>query len=339
MFDFSAVVDVSTTTLKPHGTCGLYLDANTALGINITRLVANLIVPEDYRKRDVFDAKGLILVDSSLIPVIPVQQTFSDMCMMDWAKIAGANHGLSFAWTKGDHSLPWFLNWMKNTYIFAIGWVPGVGPFLAAGSAVLSALCEDPDTAFDTLQAVMPTAELVTGIVSENKSASTAVSENVEDGVKLSTKKPSFPSEPFTAVSGDVAAEAKESKPLAEKYKEEAAKLEIATAPAYKAISEEEFARMVEADLQMNIKESGTPMADAQITKLRQRLRQINENILKDEADRREYIKLPDHDYDAAKAHVEKLKASKTVKVFCTAHKISLYAIWYNHLLYYTLFA
>jgi hypothetical protein len=44
-------------------------------------------------------------------------------------------------------------------------------------------------------------------------------------------------------------------------------------------------------------------------------LRQINDNILKDEASRKEWIKLPDNDYDAAKAHVEKLKASNTVKV------------------------
>jgi hypothetical protein len=67
MFDFHAVVDVSRTTLKPHGTYGLYPDANTALGINITRLAANLIVPEDYRKHDVFQGKGVVLVDSSLI--------------------------------------------------------------------------------------------------------------------------------------------------------------------------------------------------------------------------------------------------------------------------------
>lgn len=85
---------------------GLPYDINTAIGLNIAKLVTTLVIPRHCRKYDAFSSGGIILVDSSLIRVVAVQQTFKDPSMADWAKVAGENHGLTIEWGKETTRVP-----------------------------------------------------------------------------------------------------------------------------------------------------------------------------------------------------------------------------------------
>lgn len=88
-------VEVTTKELTCDPTLGLRTDGKIAIGINITGLVATLGIPHSMRRKDAFEMKGIILVDSSLIPYMPVQQNLTKACMADWTKVLGENQGLT----------------------------------------------------------------------------------------------------------------------------------------------------------------------------------------------------------------------------------------------------
>ncbi|EFR04463.1 hypothetical protein MGYG_07471 [Nannizzia gypsea CBS 118893] len=155
IFDFETV-EKTTATLTCHDTFGIEHDETTAIGINITKLVTTLILPRQFRKYDAFSSKAIILVDTSLIPVIPVLSRFTASAMADWATVASKNHGVSVKWAEGDHSPHWLLSFLKNTLVVCAGLVPGIGPLLSMGSALLMEALINPDGMLEEFKEQLP---------------------------------------------------------------------------------------------------------------------------------------------------------------------------------------
>jgi hypothetical protein len=173
------------TTIDCDTTLGLDVHDKTALAINPAKLVTTLIVPREFRELDAFTSKAVILVDSSLIPTAPLQQTLSSQCMADWAVVMGANQGLSIEWKKGDYKGHWFVNYFKNAMAFAIGYLPIAGPFLAIGWSVAYTAIAQPDEFLDELREQIPSVELIEGFVTEIKKMAQDSEGVLKDGIDV----------------------------------------------------------------------------------------------------------------------------------------------------------
>jgi hypothetical protein len=114
MYDFEEV-EKGKTKVDCHATFGLPYDINTAIGLNITKLVTTLVIPRHCRKYDAFSSGGIILVDSSLIPVVAVQQTFTVPSMADWAKVAGEKRSGVCRWIY-SYRRPVYCHWNSNSH-------------------------------------------------------------------------------------------------------------------------------------------------------------------------------------------------------------------------------
>ncbi|KAF9884304.1 hypothetical protein FE257_001882 [Aspergillus nanangensis] len=183
-------VELSTAQLACHETFGLVPNGKRALGLNMSKLVTTLMVPRAFRKDDALEAKAVVLVDSTLIPLVGLQQTLSDKCMADWAKITGATQGLVIEWGKGDWKTPWFINFYKNAMTFAIGWIPVIGPFLAAGWSIAFTAIADPDGFMDQLKVAIPSVELTMGLLEEFQKIGKQTSEVMDPNFQLLKPKP-----------------------------------------------------------------------------------------------------------------------------------------------------
>ncbi|KAF1814000.1 hypothetical protein P152DRAFT_372319, partial [Eremomyces bilateralis CBS 781.70] len=155
LYDFEEG-EVSTAKLKFDTTLGLVPDKTKALGLNISKLVTTLLVPRGQRKHDAFGSGGIIQVDSSLIPLVRVQQNLTSGSMVDWKNVASKNQGLTIEWGKCNSKGPWFVTWFKDSMTFAIGWIPLIGPFLSIGWVVAFTAIQDPDGLMDQLRASIP---------------------------------------------------------------------------------------------------------------------------------------------------------------------------------------
>jgi hypothetical protein len=242
MYDFEEV-EKTETKLACDATFGLATDSSTALGINITKLVTTLVIPRQSRKKDAFSSGSIILVDSSLIPVVAIQQTFKDPSMADWAKVAGENHGLSIEWTEGNYQTPWFLSYLKNALVFAVGYIPIIGPFVAIGTAIAMEAIINPDGLMDEIREQIPSVELTEGLIDEFKKVAGLgeyAAEIVDKNAKATPdKKQSITIE--TTKDDKVSKKPVEgSQAVSEEAKKESDD-KVVDVPAYKALSQAEF--------------------------------------------------------------------------------------------------
>jgi hypothetical protein len=242
MYDFEEV-EKTKTKLDCHATFGLRTDINTAIGLNIAKLVTTLVIPRHCRKYDAFSSGGIILVDSSLIPVVAVQQTFKDPSMADWAKVAGENHGLTIEWGKGDYKTPWFLSYLKNALVYAVGYLPIYGPFIAIGTAIAMEAIINPDGLMDEIREQIPSVELTEGLIEEFKKV-TGLGQDAVDNDKKSTSNTADAKQSITietAKDDEVSKTAVEgSQAVSEEVKKESDD-KVVDVPAYKALSKDEF--------------------------------------------------------------------------------------------------
>ncbi|KAJ5556964.1 hypothetical protein N7494_000879 [Penicillium frequentans] len=247
IFDFEAV-DKTTTTLTCHQEFGIEYDPKTALGINVTKLVTTLIVPRQLRKQDAFSSGAIILVDASLIPVIPINQKFTKQSMADWTKIASANHGLSVKWTVGDHKPHWLLNYLKNTLVIVSGLVPVVGPILAMGAALGMEALINPDEFMDELREQIPSVELAEGIIAEFKKLAGESKDNMNVKIAKIDQPSSTPAISFESSKDTDKASKQPVKKgeIDEATPEELAASTVSEEPSYKALSEAEYKATVQ---------------------------------------------------------------------------------------------
>ena len=101
--------------------------------------------------------------------------------MANWTKVAGENQGLTIEWGKGNYKDPWFIAFFKDAMTFAIGWIPLIGPFLAAGWSIAFTAIQDPDNLMDTIRSAIPSVRLTEGLIEEFKKAKVLVNNAVED--------------------------------------------------------------------------------------------------------------------------------------------------------------
>lgn len=180
LYDFEKAA-VSKKKIVCDKTTGIGPDGTLAIGLNVTKLVTALAIPRHLRKADAFSSGGIVAVDSSLIPLVGVQQTLDDHCMVDWTTVAGENQGLTIEWGKGSYEGPWFIAWFRDSMTFAIGWVPLIGPFLAIGWSVAFTAIQDPDNLMNTLRSAIPGVRLTEGLIEEFKKGKALVNSLVED--------------------------------------------------------------------------------------------------------------------------------------------------------------
>lgn len=102
MYNFKEVKKTKTK-VDYHAIFSILCNINTAIRLNITKLVLILVIPCYCHKCDDFSSRGIMLVDSSLILVIAMQQTFKDPSIADWAKVASKIYNLATKWGKGDY--------------------------------------------------------------------------------------------------------------------------------------------------------------------------------------------------------------------------------------------
>ncbi|KAL5339783.1 hypothetical protein BJX70DRAFT_397491 [Aspergillus crustosus] len=179
-------VEITTKQLTCDRTLGLQTDNKTALGLNITKLVAILGIPHGFRKKDAFETKAIILVDSSLIPYVPIQQNLTKKCMADWAVVLSEDQGLTIEWGGVPDTDSWSAQWAGDSFVFLIGFVPIIGPFIACGSAVLVAWAKDPESWMDQLRASVPSVRLTEGMIEEAKKLAAMCREAMVDDPKAS---------------------------------------------------------------------------------------------------------------------------------------------------------
>lgn len=244
LYDFEKG-EVSTANLKFDETFGLLPDRTTALGLNIAKLVTTMVVPRDQRKHDAFSSKGIVLVDSSLIPLVGVQQNLTSACMADWKVVAGKNQGLTIEWGKGSSKGPWFITWFKDSMTFAIGWIPIIGPCLSIGWAAAFTAIQDPDGLMDQLRSSIPSIQLTEGLIEEFKNLKTQTNAAVDDNVNLQKVKATESQKIIQESPGpDNTSQQTEEKPdIDDRYTFNRYTVEdvVAEISSSKAISEEEF--------------------------------------------------------------------------------------------------
>ena len=180
LYDFEKAA-VSKKKIVCNKNSGIGPDGTLAIGLNVTKLVTALSIPRTFRKEDAFSSGGIIAVDSSLIPLVGIQQTLDDSCMADWTKVAGENQGLTIEWGKGNWEDPWFISFFKDSMTFAIGWIPLIGPFLAIGWSLAFTAIQDPDNFMNTLRSAIPSVRLGEGLIAEFKKGKAGVNSLVED--------------------------------------------------------------------------------------------------------------------------------------------------------------
>lgn len=70
---------------------------------------------------------------------------------------------------KGDYKSPWFLSYLKNALVFAVGYIPIIGPFIAIGTAIAMEAIINPDELMDEVREQIPSVELTEGLIHEFK--------------------------------------------------------------------------------------------------------------------------------------------------------------------------
>jgi hypothetical protein len=168
---------------------GLDVDGKTALGINPARLITALVIPRNSRKVDAFSSKSIVLMDSDDIPNAVLVEEFDDNCMADWAVVVSENQGLNIKWGEANMDTPWFLEYLKNSVSYAIGYVPIVGPFLAFGwNLAISGIPEGDEGFLDSLREQVPSVQLLEGFVEEIKNLSEEAKPMLKPGVSRQKK-------------------------------------------------------------------------------------------------------------------------------------------------------
>lgn len=243
---------VSKKKIVCEKTTGIGPDGTFAIGLNMTKLVTALSVPQTLRKADAFSSGGIIAVDSSLIPLVGIQQRLDAGCMANRTKVAGENQSLTIEWGKSNYKDPWFIAIFKNAMTFAFGWVPSIGPFLAAGWAIAFTAIQDPDNLMDTIRSAIPSVRLTQGSIEELKKVQISVNnavEDVEGAVKSEKTRKSEDEKIEQAASGPkpeaptndrVPSGDKDATDLEEPTEESFADI-MASIPSSKAITEDEF--------------------------------------------------------------------------------------------------
>ncbi|GAM38921.1 hypothetical protein TCE0_034r10049 [Talaromyces pinophilus] len=228
MYDFEEV-EKDKTKVDCHATFGLPYGINTAIGLSIAKLVTTLVIPRHCR---------------NLIPVVAVQQTFTDPSMADWATVAGENHGLTIEWGKGEYKSPWFLSYLKNALVFAVGYIPIIGPFIAIGTAIAMEAIINPDELMDEVREQIPSVELTEGLIHEFKKITGLGQDAVENVDKRSTTDSADVKQSITikpAKDDEVSTKPVDgSQPVSEEVRKESDD-KVIDVPAYKALSQAEF--------------------------------------------------------------------------------------------------
>ncbi|KAH6656061.1 hypothetical protein BKA67DRAFT_690750 [Truncatella angustata] len=137
-------------------TLGLPVWATEAVGINFNGLVELLSLPRQLRAQNAYTSKNVIIVDSLLVAIPPIERNFSDGADLDWARVAAANYSLAVQWRPTPKKQDWLNNFLKNSLTIAAGFIPGIGPLAAIAFPVAWTAISDSDSSVDTTRNIMP---------------------------------------------------------------------------------------------------------------------------------------------------------------------------------------
>lgn len=110
---------------------GFGIKKDRTLALDFTGLVELLFIPRQFRKVDPFSGKLIRIIPDNWIETIPVTKSYyKDSDDISWLDIQKAHNGIDLMWKSVEKSF-WIENFTKNAIVFAIGFIPGPGPFMA----------------------------------------------------------------------------------------------------------------------------------------------------------------------------------------------------------------
>ncbi|KAE8370897.1 hypothetical protein BDV27DRAFT_789 [Aspergillus caelatus] len=184
-------------TLKK--TVGLPDWGNLTVGININGLVNLLSLPRQLRAQNAFTSKNIIIVESSLVASPKLERSFDDGTDFDWAKVAGANFGLSIQWKPAPKKQDWLENFLKNSLTIAVGFIPGIGPIAAIAFPLIWTAIADPDSFVDTWRNLCPGVDLQLKLLEAIKDSAKETREYLPEGWEQTALGPKFLSGPHAS--------------------------------------------------------------------------------------------------------------------------------------------
>ena len=183
------------TLKKTHG---LQDWSNLTVGININGLVNLLSLPRQLRAQNAFTSKNIIIVESSLVASPKLERSFNDGTDFDWAKVAGANFGLSIQWKPAPKKQDWLENFLKNSLTIAVGFIPGVGPIAAIAFPLIWTAIADPDSFVDTWRNLCPGVDLQLKLLEAIKDSAKETQKYLPEGWEQTALGPKFLSGPHS---------------------------------------------------------------------------------------------------------------------------------------------
>ncbi|RAQ52963.1 hypothetical protein AFGD_001413 [Aspergillus flavus] len=181
-------------TLKK--TVGLQDWSNLTVGFNINGLVNLLSLPRQLRAQNAFTSKNIIILESDMVASPRVERSYNDGTDFDWAKVAGANFGLSIQWKPAPQKQDWLENFLKNSLTIAVGFIPGVGPIAAIAFPLIWTAIADPDSFVDTWRNLCPGVDLQLKLLEAIKDSAKETREYLPDGWEKTALGPKFLSGP-----------------------------------------------------------------------------------------------------------------------------------------------
>ncbi|SPO03117.1 uncharacterized protein DNG_05799, partial [Cephalotrichum gorgonifer] len=134
---------------------GLGVWSIAALGLNIRGLVDLLTIPRQFRSTDPYKARLIKIVPDKDLMTVPVSKSYPDSDDFSWKTIQEAHSGLDLMWKQPEKG-SWFESFTKNAMVFAIGFIPGPGPFLAIAFSLTWTALRDEEAFWEELSLWAP---------------------------------------------------------------------------------------------------------------------------------------------------------------------------------------
>ncbi|KAF7911248.1 uncharacterized protein EAF01_002755 [Botrytis porri] len=148
-----------TEEYKTDKLLGFGVKKDRTLGLDFTGLVELLTIPRQFRKVNPYSGKLVRIVPDNWVKTVPVNKSYRDADDISWLAIQKAHNGIDLMWKSVEKSF-WIENFTKNAMVFAIGFIPGPGPFMAIAFSLTWTAIKDEEAFWDELSLWCPAVKL-----------------------------------------------------------------------------------------------------------------------------------------------------------------------------------
>ncbi|EMR84494.1 hypothetical protein BcDW1_6877 [Botrytis cinerea BcDW1] len=134
---------------------GFGIKKDWTLGLDFTGLVELLSIPRQFRKVNPYSGKLIRIVPDNWVKTVSVSKSYRDADDISWLAIQKAHNRVDLMWKSVEKTF-WIENFTKNAMVFAIGWIPGPGPFMAIAFSLTWTAIKDEEAFWNELSLWAP---------------------------------------------------------------------------------------------------------------------------------------------------------------------------------------